>query len=140
VFAAIAVPVAVPELAPKLPPVAPLTTTVTVPPLAHKEGLDGVNAGVAFTVKAFPLPVDEAQVLLLTTILPLPLAPAGKVTVDDVALEYANVAAIPFTVAVEMEVKLVPVSVITWPLPAHALVGDTAVTVGAVQPAIIFTV
>ena len=72
----------------------------------------------------------DAQVLLLTTILPAPVAPAGKVTVDEVAVENVNVAAVPFTVAVELAVKLVPVKVITWPLAAHALVGDTAVTVG----------
>ena len=72
----------------------------------------------------------DGQPVLVTIILPLPVAPAGNVTVEDVAVENVNVAAVPLTVAVEPEIKPVPVSVITWPLAAHALVGDTAVIVG----------
>ena len=118
----------------KVPPVPPLAVTVIVPP--HCEVADGVAVtavGNAFTVNALPEPVADTQLPLLTTILPAPLAPAGNVTVAEVAEEYVNVAAVPFIVAVEVAVKLFPVSVITCPLPAHALVGDTTVTVGVVQ-------
>ena len=91
-----------------------------------------VIVGEGFTVKVEPL-VATHDPPVVTTILPVPLAPAGNGTVTCVLLTNVTVAAVPLMVTVVFPLtKLVPLIVIVVPLPEHALVGEKLVMVTGV--------
>jgi hypothetical protein len=93
--------------------------------------------GAVLTVND-PLLVTEVHGVV-TTIFPVPLAPAGSGTVTwPEFIKVTGVAATPLMVTdVVPEVKLEPLMVIVDPLPLHALVGEKLVIVGAEQELVV---
>ena len=95
-------------------------------------------AGAVLTVKVEAL-VTVHPAAVVTTILPVPVAPAGSGTVIcPLFTKVTGVADTPLIVTVVVpDTKLDPLIVITEPLPLHALVGLKLVIVGAVHVGVV---